>query len=94
MLTLLYNTVRDRSGTAVLFPLRFVTVLKNAVPLILEAGTWMKMDVDENDQCVVVPKRVDTPFSRSTTVRFNNCADRSPGAPPLPVDEGVELTVP
>ena len=47
MLSFVYNALYDRSGTAVLFPIRFATVLKNAVPLILKAGMWMRTEVDQ-----------------------------------------------
>jgi hypothetical protein len=54
MLSFVYNALYDTSGTAVLFPIRFATVLKNAVPLILKAGMWMRTDVDEDGQRIVL----------------------------------------
>jgi hypothetical protein len=54
MLSFVYNALYDRSGTAVLFPIRFATVLKNAVPFILKAGTWMRTELDEDGQRIVL----------------------------------------
>jgi hypothetical protein len=60
MVSFLYSALYDRSGTAVLFPFSIATVLKSAVPFILRAGTWMKIEVDEDGQrLVLVAKRTD-----------------------------------
>ena len=39
---------------AMLFPLNITTVFKNAVPFILKAGTWMRTEVDEDGQRIVL----------------------------------------
>jgi hypothetical protein len=54
MVSFVYNALYDSTGTAVLFPIRFATVLKNAVPLILRAGTWMRTELDEDGQRIVL----------------------------------------
>jgi hypothetical protein len=54
MVSFVYNALHDSTGTAVLFPIRFATVLKNAVPFILEAGTWMRTELDEDGQRIVL----------------------------------------
>ena len=39
---------------AMLFPLNITTVFKNAVPFILKAGTWMRTELDEDGQRIVL----------------------------------------
>jgi hypothetical protein len=61
MLSFLYNTIRDKSGKAVLFPLRITTVMKSSVEMILAAGrTQTKVD-EERDRMVLVPMEADGP---------------------------------
>jgi hypothetical protein len=86
MLAFLYNGMYDRSGTAVLFPLPIVTVQKSTVRCILEAGTWMKTEVD-GQVVVLVPKRVDPVGAESMEVLL----ERSGLAPR---DDGDERPIP
>ena len=62
MIGFLYSSLKDSTGEAVLFPLRIVTVMKSAVPFILDTGVWMKAVVNEElEQVVLVRKRTLAP---------------------------------
>ena len=61
MLSFLYNTIRDKSGTAVLFPLRITTVMKSSVEMILAAGMTRTEVDEERDRMVLVPMEADGP---------------------------------
>merc|ERR1711865_433030 len=65
MLSFLKNTVEDALraslhgtlfGSAIAFPMKIATVMKNTVPLLLEGGGEIKLEVNEElRQVVLVP---------------------------------------
>jgi hypothetical protein len=73
MLSFFYSSMVDQSGTAVLFPLRFVTVEKNTVQLILDSGTWMRTASADGQSVVLAPKRAaSVRWHRNPTVSDSN----------------------
>ena len=76
MLTYLGNAFSDASGTAVLFPLNVTTVLKNALPFILEGGGLMQTEVDvDNQRVVLVPKARAIKYRSSASLRMATVDD-------------------
>ena len=58
MISFLAAALKDATGQAVLFPVKFATILKKAVPHVLASGVWMNVSVDQDDQLVLEQRLV------------------------------------
>jgi hypothetical protein len=93
MLSFVYNALSDTSGTAMLFPLNITTVLKNAVPFILESGTWMRTEVEEDGQRIVLLSKRSAGARPDADDEGNGELRGLPDVPVAPQDDddGLEL---